>query len=73
MNHFELNIIDRKIKYNNIYKMDISQVQAVQIVCLINQRLNQVNDKWQVPTLSITKNFNNMWLLGICNGTCSFL
>ena len=41
MNHFELNIIDRKIKYNNIYKMDISQVQAVQIEGLINQGLSQ--------------------------------
>ena len=40
--------------------MDISEVQAVQIVCLINQGLSQ---RQVASTLSISNNFNNVWLL----------
>ena len=40
--------------------MDISEVQAVQIVCLINQGLSQ---QQVAITLAISNNFNNVWFL----------
>ena len=40
--------------------MDISEVQAVQIVCLINQRLSQ---QQVAIILAISNNFNNVWFL----------
>ena len=41
--------------------MDISEVQAVQIVCLINQGL--LSQRHVASTLELSNNFNNVWLL----------